>query len=107
MQLAGEHSIHNVADPERIASVALGAVLIGLSIKRRDLGGAVAAVIGGALVHRGATGYCMVYDRLGISTGDAEAVLDAPRRDVTSRAATVNARKATKVEHCVRIDSPR
>jgi uncharacterized membrane protein len=59
------------------------------------------------LVHRGATGHCMVYERIGVSTGDAEAVLDAPRRDVTSRAATVNARKAIKVEERVTINASR
>src|SRR3954467_6408602 len=76
-------SVHNVADAERMASVAVGVALVALGVKRRDAGGAVAALLGGALIHRGATGHCMVYQSLGVSTGDAEAVLDAPRRDVT------------------------
>ncbi|MDB4893544.1 MAG: cyclase/dehydrase [Gemmatimonadetes bacterium] len=100
-------SSHNVARPERVASVALGAALITLALRRRDTTGVAAALIGGVLVHRGATGNCMVYRALGVSTGSAEAVLDSHRGDVTGRAATVNARKAIKVERSVSVLRPR
>ena len=99
---------HNVAKAERIGSVALGAALIGLGIRRRDPAGLVAALFGGYFVTRGATWRCAVYQALGVSTGPADAVLrPAIRDDVTSRAATVNARKAIKVERSVMIDKPR
>lgn len=94
--------LHNVARPERVGSVALGAALIAYGLKRRDPKGLVAALVGGAFVQRGATGHCAVYDALGVSTGDAEAVL-GHRSDVTGRAATVNARKAVKVERAVTV----
>jgi uncharacterized membrane protein len=97
----------NVANPERVGSVAIGAALITYGLRRRDPLGVAAALIGGAFVHRGATGHCHVYDALGVSTGSADAVLGAGRSDVTSRAATVNARKAVKVEHSVMIGRPR
>jgi uncharacterized membrane protein len=97
----------NVANPERIGSVAIGAALITYGIRRRDPLGIAAAILGGAFLHRGATGHCHVYDALGVSTGTADAVLGSGRRDVTSRAATVNARKAVKVEHSVVIAKPR
>jgi uncharacterized membrane protein len=102
-------STHNVANPERVGSVALGAALIAYGVRRRDRAGVIAALVGGALVHRGATGNCMVYRAMGVSTGSADAVLIPPshRRDVTSLAATVNARKAIKVERAVTIDAPR
>jgi uncharacterized membrane protein len=58
-------------------------------------------------VHRGATGNCAVYRALGVSTGDSGAVLDARRRGITGRAATVNARHAIKVERSVAIAAPR
>jgi uncharacterized membrane protein len=96
----------NVANPERIGSVALGAALITYGIRRRDPAGIAAALLGGAFVHRGATGHCAVYDRLGVSTGPADALLQ-PRAGVTGRAATVNARKAIKVERTVTIERPR
>jgi uncharacterized membrane protein len=99
--------VQNVANPERVGSVALGAALIALGLRQRDAKGLLAAVIGGAFVQRGATGHCMVYDALGVSTGDSEAVLGRHRADVTSAAATVNARKAVKVERAVTIARPR
>ena len=101
------HHVHNVARPERIGSVAVGAALIAYGLKQRDARGLLAALLGGAFVQRGATGYCMVYDALGVSTGDADAVLGGHRGDVTGAAATVNARKAVKVERAVTIARPR
>jgi uncharacterized membrane protein len=101
-------SRQNVAKPERIGSVAIGAALVGYGIRRRDPAGLVAGLIGGLLLQRGATGHCMVYQAMGVSTGTADAVLDASDRDdVASRAATVNARKAIKVERSVTIAKPR
>jgi uncharacterized membrane protein len=98
---------HNVARPERIGSVALGAALVTYGLRRRDPAGVIAAVVGGALVARGATGHCPVYQAMGVSTGASEAVLGRSRDDVTSRAATVNARKAVKVERVVTIQADR
>lgn len=98
-------TIHNVANPERIGSVALGAALITYGARRRGPAGVIAALVGGAFVHRGASGNCMVYRALGVSTGSADAVLQ--RDDVTGHAATVNARKAIKVERTVTIDASR
>jgi uncharacterized membrane protein len=100
-------STHNVARPERIGSVALGAALVTYGIRRRDPAGAVAALLGGAFVLRGATGQCPVYRAMGVSTGSADAVLGRPRPDVTSRAATVNARRAVKVERAVTVEADR
>jgi uncharacterized membrane protein len=105
--ITGDGAIHNVAQPERIASVALGAALVTYGLRRRDRAGVAAAVIGGAFVARGASGHCPVYHAIGLSTGSAEAVLGPLRGDVTSRAATVNARKAIKVERAVTIEADR
>ena len=99
---------HNVAKAERVGSVALGAALVGLGVRRRDPAGIVAALFGSYFIARGATGRCVVYKALGVSTGGADTVLRASARDdVTGRAATVNARKAVKVERSVTIDRPR
>jgi uncharacterized membrane protein len=98
---------HNVARPERIGSVALGAALITYGARRRGPAGVIAALVGGAFVHRGATGNCMVYRAMGVSTGSSDAVLALPQPDVRSRAATVNARKAIKLERAVTIEAPR
>ena len=99
---------HNVARAERLGSVALGAALVGLGVRRRDPAGLVVALFGGYFLTRGATGRCVVYRALGISTGPADTVLRASSRDdVTSQAATVNARRAVNVERSVTIDKPR
>lgn len=101
-----EGTTRNVARPERVGSVALGAALLTYALRRRDPGSVLSGLLGAFFLHRGATGHCSVYRALGVSTGSAEAVLD-PRRGITGRAATVNARKAIKVEHEVVIDRPR
>jgi uncharacterized membrane protein len=99
---------HNVARGERIGSVALGAALVGLGVRRRDPAGLVAALFGSYFIARGATGRCAVYQALGVSTGEADSVIrPSSRDDVTSHAATVNARKAVKVERSVTIEKPR
>ncbi len=103
----GDKQSHNVANPERIGSVALGAALVAYGLKQRDAKGLLAALVGGAFVQRGATGHCAVYDALGVSTGESDAVLGAHRDDVTGAAATVNARKAVKVDRTVTIARPR
>ncbi len=72
--------LHNVAQAERIASVAIGTTLIAVGLRRRDGVGLAAALVGGAFAVRGATGSCPVYRVLGVSTGDADVVLDAPVR---------------------------
>ena len=98
---------HNVAQPERVGSVALGAALVTYGIRRRDPAGAIAALLGGAFVIRGATGHCPVYRAMGVSTGNVDAILGPSHDDVTGRAATVNARRAVKVERAVTIAADR
>jgi uncharacterized membrane protein len=104
---SNDGAIHNVAKPERLGSVALGAALVTYGLRRRDPAGVIAAVLGGAFVARGATGHCPVYRAMGVSTGESDAVLGRSRNDVTSRAATVNARKAVKVERAATIEADR
>lgn len=98
---------HNVARPERIGSVMLGAALVTFGLRRRDAGGMIAAAVGGVFLLRGSTGHCPVYRVMGRSTGSADAVLTRPRGDVTGRAATVNARRAVKIERNVTIAADR
>jgi uncharacterized membrane protein len=79
----------NLDRAERLASIAGGGVIAAYGISRRGLGGLALAVLGGALVYRGATGYCLMCARLGLdrrqgaeaTTGPA--VVVAPARLVT------------------------
>jgi uncharacterized membrane protein len=60
----------NVGDTERIISAVVGgcAVLFGLS--KLSLSSIVALAAGGALLARGLTGHCGVYESLGTSTAE-------------------------------------
>ncbi len=59
----------NLPQTERIGSIAAGAGLVLYGMSRRSLGGLLVALLGGALIRRGATGHCDVYERLGINSG--------------------------------------
>lgn len=61
----------NVGTAERWGSIGAGAALAVAGLKRRSLGGALLALGGAALVGRGATGHCAVYDAIGVDTSDA------------------------------------
>jgi uncharacterized membrane protein len=58
----------NVSEGERMVSAAAGAILAGLGLGRRDLTGLAIAGVGGALIYRGATGHCSMYQSLGVDT---------------------------------------
>lgn len=58
----------NIPDPERIGSLAAGAGLLLYGLSRRSLGGVLLALLGGAFIHRGATGHCAVYQQLGVNS---------------------------------------
>lgn len=58
----------NVPRVERIGSVGIGAALVGYGLSRRSLDGLLLAAAGGALVARGATGHCAMYEKLGINS---------------------------------------
>ena len=58
----------NVGKGERLASLLGGAGLAVLGARQKGLGGALLGLAGAALVHRGATGHCFVYDALEMDT---------------------------------------
>ena len=94
---SSERSVKNVGDTERAVSLVSGSALAVYGLQRRDLRGLALAGLGAMLFRRGASGHCNVYDALGVSTAD----------DLTSAAATVDARRSIKIERSVTIDRPR
>lgn len=56
----------NVSDGERLISAVSGALLGVIGLARGTVAGTLLAVLGGALVYRGMSGYCHAYDTLGI-----------------------------------------
>ena len=102
----------NISKSERQVSALLGGVLVASGMKRRGLGGLALTLFGAELVRRGATGHCMLYDAIGFSSdthedyGGHRAGLPGSRTDVRGAAATVNARKAIKIERTITIQRP-
>jgi uncharacterized membrane protein len=62
------HQEKNVNDPERWVSVIAGSALAAYGLRMRSIPGIVLAALGGSLVWRGATGHCMVYEAMGITS---------------------------------------
>jgi uncharacterized membrane protein len=60
----------NVANVERWLSVVAGSAIAAYGLKRRSVSGLVLAGLGGFLAWRGATGHCIVYESIGITTAD-------------------------------------
>ncbi len=87
----------NVGQTERWASALAGGALAIYGLTRRTWGGAVLALVGGTLIYRGSTGYCHMYDMLGVNTAGTEA--DNPL-------VSVPAGKGIKVEKSVEINRP-
>jgi uncharacterized membrane protein len=82
----------NVAEVERWASALGGAALAVYGIKQKTVRGAVLAAGAGALIYRGATGYCPVYRATGINTADTDTrrALAGPRGVHVEQAVTIN-----------------
>lgn len=75
----------NVGNAERIASAAGGASLLAWGIAKRGVTGSIFGLLGGALLYRGATGHCDVYEALGRSTAGPDPGL-ATRHSVSVNA---------------------
>lgn len=86
----------NVGETERWASAIGGGALALYGLTRGTLGGVALALVGGALVYRGASGHCNVYQAAGISTA-GEAASDNPN-------VSVRGGRGVKVEKSVTIN---
>jgi uncharacterized membrane protein len=82
----------NVGDTERTISMMAGAALALLGLRRFSLGGLGLAALGGALVYRGMTGHCAMYERLGMNTAE--------------RADGVRGNLGTKIERTIFVAAP-
>ena len=95
----------NVGDLERLLSVITGSALAVFGLRQRGIPGIGVALFGAELVRRGTSGHCLMYEALGVSTAHGgQAMLRGG--GVASPAATVNARRAIKIERAVTILRP-
>ncbi len=58
----------NVGEHERLASMIGGGMLAAFGLSRRTPLGVGLALLGGMLVHRGTTGRCNLYEKMGVNT---------------------------------------
>jgi uncharacterized membrane protein len=86
----------NVGPIERWASGVGGGIVMLSGLKRGTLGGLAMAVAGGFFVYRGETGYCGIYQTLGINTSD----------EARGPWSSVTARQGVKVEKTTTINRP-
>lgn len=68
-------TVKNVGNPERVASVIAGGALIAYGVGRKSLTGNLLALLGGAVLHRGVTGFCFMYKGLGLNTAKGGSLL--------------------------------
>jgi uncharacterized membrane protein len=90
---AEERADKNVSREEALFSGLAGTVLLLAGISRRSLAGATLAVTGAALLHRGITQHCPIYEMLGANTNELG------RRKVPTR-------RALKIQKRITIDRP-
>ena len=72
METSGSESRVNVGQTERWASTIGGGALALYGLTRGTIGGVGLALLGGALLYRGTTGHCNVYDAMGYNTAGGE-----------------------------------
>jgi uncharacterized membrane protein len=86
----------NVASRERELSILVGAALMMFGLSRKSATGLGVAALGGGLLARGATGYCPVYDAVGVNTAasDTRSSVRASRSVRVEHSVTVNRRRS-------------
>jgi uncharacterized membrane protein len=95
MELIKNTGKENVGETERWVSLIGGSVLVLHGLKRRSIGSLALALLGGGFVYRGATGYCNLYDILGVSTAEKRG---------GGKAASVQASRDIKVDKSITIN---
>jgi uncharacterized membrane protein len=94
----------NVSQTERWASTIGGGALAIYGLTRGSLGGVVMALVGGALIYRGASGHCDLYAATGINT--AEGGASTGEGESKNPVISVPADRGIKVEKSVTINKP-
>lgn len=97
-QASSEH--RNVGGTERMVSVLAGGALLATGLPRRSWTGAGLSLLGAALLHRGLSGYCALFDAMGVNTHTGEPLTNRlGRRKVPSG-------HAVKLRRSIRVDRP-
>lgn len=65
---SGQLACENVGSTERIVSAGLGGLLVASGIFRGRMPGLLLSAVGASLLYRGLSGYCALYEQLGVNT---------------------------------------
>ena len=98
-EVTGSTPKTNIGEVERWACAIGGGTLALFGVTRGSLGGIALALVGAALVQRGVSGHCKLYEAMNINTAG-----DASLRN--SENVSVPAERGTKVEKSVLINRP-
>lgn len=99
----------NIGRNERTISMVAGGLLTAYGLIRRSKPGGAAAVAGAALLYRGATGHCGVYQTLGVNRSSAHARERGTGRDADRASDTrrrLGGRRGIHVDESVTINRP-
>ena len=104
----------NIGRVERWLSMVAGGALAAYGLKRRQAPGGAAAIAGAALLYRGATGHCDLYQALGVNRAYGRVNGNTFRGDGTGRIADrgsdtrarLGGNRGIHVEESVTIDRP-
>jgi uncharacterized membrane protein len=100
----------NVGRVERWLSMVAGGALAAYAVQRREVPGGAAAIAGAALLYRGATGHCDIYQALGINRADLKTAREKGTGNVADRGSDTRAQlgglRGIHVEESVSIDRP-
>jgi len=89
----------NVGQVERWACAVGGGALALYGVTRGSLGGIALALVGAALIQRGVTGHCNVYEAMNFSTAEGQGIR-------SSENVSVAGDRGTKVEKSITINRP-
>src|SRR5215210_5363559 len=95
----GGGATENVGQTERWACAIGGGALALYGVTRGSLGGIALALLGAALIQRGVSGHCNVYEAMNFSTAGDDALRN-------SENVSVQGERGTKVEKSVTINRP-
>lgn len=100
----------NIGRVERWLSMAAGGALAAFALKRRAPASGAVAMAGAALLYRGATGHCHMYEALGVNRADARA-FEQPGTGILADRGSDTRRKlgggrGSRVEESVTINKP-
>jgi uncharacterized membrane protein len=95
----------NVGQVERWLSMIAGGALAAYGLKRRALPGGAAAIAGAALLYRGATGHCDVYQALGVNSvgGNGTGTIAGEGSDTREQ---LGGNRGIHVEQAVTVNKP-